>query len=41
MSNDRDSHGSKRYYEICKDGEEENFQEFSNKKIGLENQEES
>jgi len=26
MSNDGDSHGSKRRYKICKDGEEENFQ---------------
>ena len=41
MSNDGNSHGSKHRYEICKDGKEENFQEFSNKKIGLENQEES
>ena len=41
MSNDGDSHGSKHRYEICKDGEEENFQEFFNKKIRLENQQES
>ena len=41
MSNDGDNHGSKRRYEIYMDGEEENFQEFSNKKIGLGNQEES
>jgi hypothetical protein len=41
MSNDGDNHGSKRRYEIYTDGEEENFQEFSNKKIGLGNQEES
>ena len=41
MSNDGDNHGSKHHYRICKDREEENFQEFSNKKIGLENQEES